>query len=153
MMTTELFNAGLFTLVEREKLDFIIDELNLAQSGLMDPSTAPATGSIVGARYQMTGAITVYYYNVSGGAIVVPWLAGAAAAARTAYVQLDLRVIDSSTAQVVYAARETGTATREAAGLITRFGGFATANYGGILATATRDCVIKHATAMKKTAW
>jgi len=153
MMTTELYNTGLFTLVERERLDLVAEELRLSQSGLMDESTAPQIGNIMGAQYQMTGAITVYYYKASGGAVIVPWLAGGAAAERTAYVQLDIRIIDSSTAQIVYAAVETGTATREAAGLITRYGGFATANYGGILATATRDCVIKHAEKMKKTVW
>jgi len=153
MMTTELYNAGLFTLVERESLDLIAEELRLSQSGLMDMSTAPQIGNIKGARYQMTGAITVYYYQASGGAVVVPWLAGGGAAARTAYVELDIRVIDSSTAEVVYAARQMGTATREASGVITRFGGFATANYGGILATATRESVIGHVEQMKKTSW
>ena len=153
MMTTELFDARLFTLVEREKLDLIAEELRLSQSGLMDMSTAPEIGNIMGARYQMTGAITVYYYNASGRAIVVPWLAGAAAADRTAYVQLDIRILDTATAQVVYAAQETGTATREVSGLVTRFGGFASGNYGGILAAATRDSVIKHVEQMKRANW
>ena len=153
MMTTELFNAGLFTLVERESLDLIAQELHLSMSGLMDESTAPQIGNIRGARYQMTGAITVYYYNASGGAVVVPWLAGAGAASRTAYVQLDIRVIDSSTAEIVYAAQQMGTATREASGVLTRFGGFASVNYGGILATATRESVINHVEQMKKANW
>ena len=153
MMTTELYNAGLFTLVERESLDLVAEELRLSQSGLMDMSTAPQIGNIKGARYQMTGAITVYYYKASGGAIVVPWLAGGGAASNTAYVQLDIRVIDSSTAEVVYAAQQMGTATREASGVLTRYGGFATASYGGILATATRECVINHAEQMKKISW
>jgi curli biogenesis system outer membrane secretion channel CsgG len=153
MMTTELFNMGKFNLVEREKLEMIAEEIKLSQSGLMDESTAPELGKIKGAKYQMTGAITVYYYKASGGAVVVPWLAGGAAAAKTAYVQLDLRVIDSSTAEVVYAARETGTATREAAGVATAFGGFASVEYGGILATATRDCVMKHVEKMKTVEW
>ena len=153
MMTTELYNAGIFTLVERESLDLIAEELRLSMSGLMDESTAPQIGNIMGARYQMTGAITVYYYKASGGAVVVPWLAGGGAVARTAYVQLDIRVLDSSTAAVVYAAQQMGTATREASGVLTRFGGFATADYGGILATATRECVINHVEQMKKTSW
>ena len=153
MMTTELYDAGMFTLVERESLDLVAEELRLAESGLMDSSTAPQVGNIKGAKYQMTGAITVYYYRASGGAVVVPWLAGGGAASNTAYVQLDLRVVDSSTAEVVYAAKEMGTAKREASGILTGFGGFANATYGGILATATRDCVTKHVEKMKQTNW
>ena len=63
MMVTELDKAGIFSLIEREKLKYIADELRLAQSGLMDPETAPQLGKIKGAQYMMTGAITVYYYN------------------------------------------------------------------------------------------
>ena len=150
MMTTELFNAGLFNLVEREKLDYVTDEIKLGMSGLMDPSTAPEVGKIQGAQYMMTGAVTVYYYNTSGGVVFVPGIAGAGAAGRTGYVTLDIRIIDSSTSQVVYAAAEQGSATREIGGLVTRYGGFASGSHGGILASATRDAVMKHVETMKR---
>ncbi|MDR3280979.1 MAG: CsgG/HfaB family protein [Synergistaceae bacterium] len=153
MMTTELYNAGLFSLVEREKLDYVAEEQRLAQSGLMDPSTAPQAGMVKGARYSMTGAITVYYYNASGGIVYVPGIAGGGAGSKTAYVTLDIRIVDNSTSEVIYAAAEQGEAKREASGLITRFGGFASVSYGGILATATRDSVIKHVETMQKINW
>ena len=149
MMTTELFDSGLFILVERERLNYVADEIALGQSGLMDPSTAPELGRVVGAQYSMTGAITVYYYNTSGGAVVIPGIAGGAAS-RTGYVTLDLRIIDNTTSEVVYARAETGRANREAQGLLTRFGGFARGSHGGILATATRDAVIKHVKSMEE---
>ena len=60
MMTTELYEAGLFTLVEREKLHYVGEEIRLSQSGLMDESTAPELGKIKGAQYSMTGAVTEY---------------------------------------------------------------------------------------------
>lgn len=47
MMTTELYEAGLFTLVEREKLKYVGEEIRLSQSGLMDESTAPDRKSVV----------------------------------------------------------------------------------------------------------
>jgi curli biogenesis system outer membrane secretion channel CsgG len=153
MMTTELHNAGIFSLMEREKLDFVADEIRLGQSGLVDPSTAPEVGKIKGAQYTMTGAITVYFYNAGGGAVVLPGMAGVMAASRTAYVTLDIRVIDNTTSEVVYAAAADGKAQREAAGVLTRYGGFASANYGGILASATRDSVAKHVAAMRQYDW
>ena len=150
MMTTELYNKGLFRLVEREHLDVIGDELKLSQSGLMDMDTAPEIGKIAGAKYQMIGAITGYYYNASAGAIVIPWIIGGAAASKTAYAKLDIRIVNSSTGEVVYAAAEQGSAKREAGGILTVFGGFGAANYGGILATAVRDSVEKHVAAMRQ---
>jgi curli biogenesis system outer membrane secretion channel CsgG len=149
MMTTELYDAGLFRLVERERLDIIGDELKLSQSGLMDADTAPEIGKLAGAKYQMIGAITGYYYNASAGAIVIPWIAGGAAASKTAYAKLDIRIVDSSTGEVVYAAATQGSAKRTAGGILTAFGGFGSANYGGILATAVRDSVQKHVAAMR----
>ncbi|MDR1514786.1 MAG: CsgG/HfaB family protein [Synergistaceae bacterium] len=149
MMTTELYEAGLFRLVERDRLDVIGEELKLSQSGLMDMETAPEVGKIVGAKYQMIGAITGYYYNASGGAIVIPWIAGGAAASKTAYAKLDIRIVDSSTGEVIYAGATQGSAKREAGGILTVFGGFGSVQYGGILATAVRDSVEKHVAAMK----
>jgi curli biogenesis system outer membrane secretion channel CsgG len=153
MMTTELFDSGLFTLLEREKLDYIAEEQKLGMSGLVDESTAPKVGNIKGARYTMTGAITVYHYHVSGGYLHVPGIAGAGAAEKTAYVTLDIRVIDNETSEVVYSAAQQGEATREASGILTAYAGFAQGSYGGILATATRNSVEKHVAAMKQRSW
>ena len=153
MMTTELFEVGLFNLVEREKLSYVADEIALGQSGLVDPSTAPELGRVMGAQYSMTGAITVYHYNASGGVVAVRGLAGGAAS-KTAYVTLDLRIIDNTTSEVVYARAETGQATRAAQAGAAWFkgaaiGGFS-GTYGGILASATRDAVVKHVASMEK---
>jgi len=148
MMTTELFNSGLFNLVEREKLNYVADEIRLGQSGLVDASTAPELGMIKGAQYAMTGAITVYRYNTKAGALPIPRMGVIGAAANTGYVTLDIRIIDNTTSEIVYAAVETGSANREGGGLVTRYGGFAAGSHGGILASATRDAVMKHVKSM-----
>ena len=153
MMTTELIKTGLFSLMEREKLDYVIDEILLGESGFMDPSTAPQRGNLIGAQYTMTGAITVYHYNAKGIVVPIPGLGGAGAAAKTGYVTLDIRIIDNTTGEVVYAAAETGSSNREVGGLVTRYGGFAGGSYGGILAAATRDSVIKHCRSMEDYYW
>ena len=153
MMTTELFNSGLFSLMERERLDLVADEIRLGMSGLMDESTAPQAGKIKGAQYTMTGAVTLYYYNASGAIVPIPGLGGVGAAGKTGYVTLDIRIIDTSTGEVVYAAAEQGSASREIGGLITKYGGFASASYGGILAAATRNSVEKHVSNMRRYYW
>lgn len=147
MMTTELYNAGLFDLVEREKLDYVADEIRLGQSGLMDMETAPELGKVKGAQYTMTGAVTQYYYNASGGVVVLPGV-GVAVGSRTGYVVLDIRIIDNTTGQVVYAAAEEGASNQTIAGGGAAIGGFASGKFGGILAAATRKSVVKHVETM-----
>ncbi len=156
MMTTELNKARIFSLMERERLDYIGEEIRLGQSGLMDPSTAPRVGKIKGAQYTMTGAVTVYHFNKSGGIAAVPGLAGGAAA-KTAYVVIDLRIVNNETGEVEYAEVRQGSAKREAAGMAAAFPGFFVAggsrSYGGILASATRDAVMQHVRALQEYTW
>jgi curli biogenesis system outer membrane secretion channel CsgG len=144
MMTTELFNTGLFNLVEREKLDYVADEIRLGMSGLVDESTAPQVGKIKGAQYTMTGAVTLYYYNSGGGVVYLPGVVGGLLS-RTAYVTLDIRIIDNTTSEVVYAAVEQGASNQTLGGVGTSIGAFGGGKTGGILAAATRKAVIKHA--------
>ncbi|MBQ7544319.1 MAG: hypothetical protein IJT02_05175 [Synergistaceae bacterium] len=156
MMVSELNKTGIFSLMERERLDYVAEEIKLGQSGLMDPSTAPKVGKIKGAQYSMTGAITVYYYSKKGSGFVVPIL-GFATQAKTAYVMLDLRVIDNSTGDIVYAASQLGESKQVAKGAAAAYKGFFIGGYnrttGGILASATRNAVMKHVDAIKAVYW
>ncbi|MBQ9526561.1 MAG: penicillin-binding protein activator LpoB, partial [Fretibacterium sp.] len=156
MMVTELDRAGIFALMERERLDYIADEIRLGQSGLMDPETAPEMGKIKGAQYSMTGAITLYYYSEKAGGIILPVIGGASEA-KTAYVSLDIRIIDNATGEIVYTAEQQGKAKREMKGFGAAYKGFYAGSfkrtYGGILGTATRDAVLKHVAAMKARSW
>ncbi|MDR1978153.1 MAG: CsgG/HfaB family protein [Synergistaceae bacterium] len=153
MMTTELYNSGLFSLMEREKLDYVAEEIRLGQSGLMDPSTAPELGKIKSAQYTMTGAVTEYFYNASGGVAPIPRVGGAALISNTAYVTLDIRIVDTTTGEVVYAAAEQGASNQTLGGAVTRYGGFASGKIGGILASATRRSVEKHVESMRRYQW
>ncbi len=152
MMTTELTNSGLFQVVERARLDVIAREQSLAQSGLMDQRSAPKTGRLAGAQYMMTGAVTRYGFSKAGGAGIVGGghgLTGIAAASKTAYVTLDVRVVDNSTGAVVYAGRAEGASNSSGAGFATRYGGFGTTKSGGLLAAATYKAVQKSVAALR----
>ena len=148
MMTTELYEAGLFTLLEREKLKYVGEEIRLSQSGLMDESTAPELGKIKGAQYSMTGAVTEYHYKAAGGAVPIPGIGGVGGASNTAYVTLDIRIINNETGEVAYAAAERGASNQTLGGLITKYGGFGAGKINGILAAATRKAVMKHVESM-----
>lgn len=155
MMVTELDKADIFELVEREHLDYIAAEIRLGQSGLMDESTAPAMGKLKGAQYTMTGAITLYYYNdKSRAGLSLPYIGniGGSASAKTAYVDLDIRIIDNSTAQIIYSSVRRGIATQETRepGLLNS--GF-NRTYGGILAAAARDAIRQHVDDLARRSW
>ena len=48
MMTTELFNTGMFTVVERSRMDALASEQRLAGQGLADSTTAVQMGKVLG---------------------------------------------------------------------------------------------------------
>ncbi|MCB2229537.1 hypothetical protein KQH82_02395 [bacterium] len=47
-----------FRVIERDKIDYILDEIALQQSGKVDKATAVKVGKILGARYMVFGSIT-----------------------------------------------------------------------------------------------
>lgn len=156
MFTTELGNAGIFNLLERERLDYLGDEIRLGQSGLMDQSTAPRVGRIKGSEYLLTGSVTLYHYNVKGAGVGLKVI-GAGSAAKTAYVTLDIRIVDNTTGELVYVNSEQGSSKRDIGAAGAGYKGFFVGgyggSYGGILASATREAVIKHVQEMNQYDW
>jgi hypothetical protein len=73
-------------LIERERLEDLLDELQLQQSGYVDPASAQTVGQLVGAEYVVTGAF----------ATVDPAM------------RLDTRVARVSTSEIVKTAEVTG---------------------------------------------
>ncbi|MBQ3347531.1 MAG: hypothetical protein IJG51_07345 [Synergistaceae bacterium] len=156
MMVTELDKAGVFELVERERLDHIAEELKLSQQGLVDPSMVLEVGRLHSAQYSMEGAITLYYYHEKGSGFVLP-IIGSATVAKTAYVQLEIRIVDNTTGRIVYSSEQLGSSRQDAKGSLGGYKGFFIGGYkrtyGGILASATRDAVMKHVAAIKARNW
>lgn len=56
MMISDLSVIERIQLVERERLEELIAELDLQQSGYVDPESAQSVGMIIGAEYVVTGA-------------------------------------------------------------------------------------------------
>jgi TolB-like protein len=56
-ITTALVNSGQFNVVERLKLQSVLDELKLAQLGLTDPEGAKQIGKLLGANVILTGTL------------------------------------------------------------------------------------------------
>lgn len=59
MLTTDLETIGLFNLVNRERLNDILQEQQLQVSGLVDPATAVQMGRLIAAHYILTGSFGI----------------------------------------------------------------------------------------------
>jgi len=57
-LVTSMVQAGRFDVVERQRLDLVMDEQNLHQRGLVDPATAARVGKILGAQLVVYGVLT-----------------------------------------------------------------------------------------------
>jgi len=102
MLTTELIKTGRFIVVERQALGDVVKEQELGQSGLISKGTAIRPGQLMGAQVVARGAITEFEHRTSGGGVGVKTddfrIEGKL---RNAHVALDLRLIDTSTGQVL----------------------------------------------------
>lgn len=129
MLVTALVNSNRFRVVERQVLDAVMQEQQLAASGAAAPGSGAQRGQIRTADIIVTAAVTEFEPEASGGGL------GLGGGARTggalvgvllggtmnkAHMAMDLRIIDSSTSEVLAATRVQGQATDMRGGL---FGG------------------------------
>ena len=145
MLSGELAKIPAFSVVERMHLDSVAQEQRMSAQGLTEESTNVEMSHIKAAQYLIAGAITQYHYQASGGAVPVPvpFLGGVAVASEEAHVTLDVRLIDTTTSEVVATLRQTGVANQTQGGIATSYGGFGTGKAGGLLSQATFEAVTK----------
>ncbi len=103
MLSNELSNTGDFTVVERAKLDPVLREQDLAAAGALSSDTAAKVGEITGAQYLVLGTVSAFESNTSntGGGIS---FGGVSIGGKKgeAYMAIDLRVVDTTTSEVVH---------------------------------------------------
>jgi curli biogenesis system outer membrane secretion channel CsgG len=103
MLTNELASSGKFKMVERAKLDAVLGEQDLAQSGRMKKGTGAKIGKLTGAKFLVTATVTSYEENTQGdsGGLSFHGI-GIGGRKDDAYIAVDLRVIDTTTGEVEY---------------------------------------------------
>lgn len=107
LLTDRLVNDGRFNVVERNHLNAVTGEHQLAASGEVDPQSAVSAGRMIGARYLVTGNILQLDQTGASGAnagSLLPGYLGAAAGGVSTHrvtIKVAVRVIDSRTGQIV----------------------------------------------------
>lgn len=109
MVITELVNTNMFIVVERESISTVIREQDFGASGRVRAGTEAKIGNILGAQVLVTGAVTEFSQKDSGGAGGIA-LKGILVGGKssTGHVAIDLRIIDSTTGQILQSHRAEG---------------------------------------------
>lgn len=102
MITTELVKSGNYRVIERQELDEILKEQDLGQSGIVTPQSAAAMGQVLGVELAVVGTVSEFGMkeNETGGAVKG---VGIGLRNTAAVVGLDVRLINTSTAEIVSA--------------------------------------------------
>jgi curli biogenesis system outer membrane secretion channel CsgG len=104
MLSNELSSSGDFRVVERQKLQAVMEEQNLGASGRVAAGTGAKIGKITGAQYLITGTVTAFEENTSstGGGLSFKGI-GFGGKQSEAYLAVDVRVINTTTSDVEFA--------------------------------------------------
>jgi len=109
ILTTELFKTGAFIMVERDQLKQILGEQALGQTGVVNPDTAAQAGKVLGLNALVTGSISQFGVSTGGADYGVY-----KQKVQTAKCVVDVRVVDTSTGQLLFADSGKGEFERKA---------------------------------------
>ena len=108
IVINKLVQSGRYSVIERSRLDAVLQEQNLAATGRIDPTTAAQIGRILGVDAVVIGSITQFdlQQRQSGGGLFFG--IGASTTDTDAYVKLNIRVVNTTTAEILSVAEGKG---------------------------------------------
>ncbi len=107
MLTTALVKSGKFIVIERAEFDKVLDEQKLGQAGVVTPESAPKVGKALGVELLVIGSVSEFgtkENTVSGGISMF----GGGITKKTARAAVDIRLVNTTTGEVVAAETESG---------------------------------------------
>lgn len=115
MLTTVLVQSGRYRVLERQELGSIKEEIALGEEGYAEKSSAIKKGKIKGADLLVVAAITGWEPGTSGtgagiGLGTKGFLGGVLGSMKKSSLAMDIRIIDTSTSEVLAATRVEGEA-------------------------------------------
>ncbi|MBL7148965.1 MAG: hypothetical protein ISS80_02725 [Candidatus Cloacimonetes bacterium] len=113
ILSTELSKTNSFILLEREKLETIMKEQTLGQTGLINEQIAPEVGKLLGANAIITGSITQFGVRTETYDIILT-----SGKKQIATCTVDIRIIDINTGQIAWAGSGQGEAIRSYTSLL-----------------------------------
>jgi curli biogenesis system outer membrane secretion channel CsgG len=111
----ELINESDFRVIERKRIDTVLAEQDFQASDRADPHTQAQMGKVLGVRYIVAGSITKFTTSdkkYGAGGIVRGPLGGLGLKKSKSEVQLNARVIDAETGEILIAAKGKGESSK-----------------------------------------
>ncbi len=103
LLSNELAATNKFSVVERDKIQAVLEEQNLMASGRAKLSKAAQMGKLHGAQYLVMGTVTSYEEQAksSGSGLSFGGISVGGKSAQ-AYVAVDIRVVDTTTGEIAF---------------------------------------------------
>lgn len=122
LLTAALIKDGRFVVVERPGMVGILAEQALGQAAAVNAETAAKPGQLIGASAIVRGVVTKYQPVASGGGISLGGLpfsslfgSGVGLKSQSALLEISLRLIDTTTGQVISTSAAQGSASSTSA--------------------------------------
>jgi curli biogenesis system outer membrane secretion channel CsgG len=120
LLTNKLVEGDAYTLIERSRIQAVLQEQNLALAGRIDASTAAQVGRILGADAVVIGSVTRYNLNEGSSGVSVLGI-GTNRRRHSAEVQLTARLVNTTTSEIIATAQGNGEA-RQGSGAVSVLG-------------------------------
>jgi curli biogenesis system outer membrane secretion channel CsgG len=143
LLVNALVNTNTYSVIERSRIDAVLAEQNLGTSGRVDASTAAQVGRILGVDVVIIGSVTQFDVQEKRSGFQVGGLFGQAKTKVQADVQINTRMISTSTAEIITTAEGRGSANQDDGSTVVFGigGGSETDNRQQLLTQATRLAV------------
>jgi len=145
LIVTELVTDGTFRVIERNRLDQILAEQNLGNSGRANPTTAAQIGKVLGVNGMIVGSITQFgtekkKRGISGAFSKIGALGGGTYGTQKgkAKVVIDARIVDTVTGEILAVAKGTGESQRSGL-MLGGYGGGSGGSGGGSVNMGSSD--------------
>jgi curli biogenesis system outer membrane secretion channel CsgG len=140
MLINALVNSNTYAVIERSRIDAVLAEQNLGSSGRVDATTAAQIGRVLGVDVVIVGSVTQFDVQAKRSGFQVGGLFGQSKTEVQADVQLNARMVSSSTAEILTTAEGTGSANQKdgSTQVFGIGGGTETDNQQQLLTQATR---------------
>lgn len=110
MLVTTLVKSGKFMVMERDQLDAVMAEQGLGASGAVTPQSAAEIGKLIGVELIVTGSVSEFGEKQSSFGGSIPGI-GAKVSKREARSVVDIRLVNTTTGEIVLAETAEGKAT------------------------------------------
>ncbi len=115
LITNELAKRDSYILIERSRIDAVLAEQNLGESGRIEPTTAAEIGRILGVDAVLIGSVTKFNVEdqTRGVSLGSVFGFGGSQKKQTATVQIASRLVSTGTGEILAVAEGTGQAQQK----------------------------------------